>query len=211
MRRLSHAWLAAASVRCAQLCGFSSEAPLQGCLRWTLRRLLRLLGRPGVLAIGILVVFPPFYFSAVVPAQEHLDATRRSALALREQARHAGKSSGHPQPRPGEQLAAFYRVFPEERNSPQLLEKLAALAEKNGLGLNEGEYKATPDKAGRLMRFQMMLPVKGEYRQIRAFLAELSAEIPVIALENVQFSRQSVADSSVEARIRLVLYMEQAS
>jgi len=200
MKRYASILKAAASARCARLCGLPSSAPLWGCLRWTMARLLRLLGRPGVLAVGLLVIIPPFYFSAVVPAQEHLDAMRRNALALDEQAR-AGKK----------QLAAFYRVFPEERNSPQLLEKLAALAVKNGLSLNEGEYKAMPDKGGRLLRFQMVLPVKGEYRQIRAFLTELSAEIPALALENVQFSRREVADAAVEARIRLALYLEQTS
>jgi hypothetical protein len=55
------------------------------------------------------------------------------------------------------------------------------------------------------------LPVTGEYRQIRAFLTELSAEIPALALENVQFSRQNVSDAAVEARIRLALYLEQSS
>lgn len=210
MKRYASAWLGAVSARCKQLCGLPSTVPLWGCLRWTTARLLRLLGRPGVLAVGLLVIVPPFYFSAVVPAQEHLDATRRNALALDEQAR-AGKKVGYVLQRPDEQLAAFYRVFPEERNSPQLLEKLAALAGKNGISLNEGEYKAMPDKGGRLLRFQMVLPVKGEYRQIRAFLTELSAEIPALALENVQFSRREVADAAVEARIRLALYLEQTS
>lgn len=210
MKRHASLWLGALSASCSRLCGLSSPVPLRGCLQWTMARMLRLLGRPGVLAIGLLVIIPPFYFSALAPAQEHLEETRRSVLALREQAR-AGQSVGYVLQRPDEQLAAFYRVFPEQRNSPKLLEKLAALAEKNGLGLNEGEYRTAPDKGGRLLRFQMTLPVKGEYRQIRAFLSELSAEIPALALESVQFSRQSVADAEVEARIRLALYLEQAS
>jgi Tfp pilus assembly protein PilO len=189
----------------------SSAVPLRESLRWTFRRWLHILGRPGVLAIGILVVFPPFYFSAIVPAQERLDAARRSTLSLREQILHAGKSLAGVRRTPAEQLAEFYRIFPEERSSPQWLARLLVLASKNGVSLNEGEYKATRDNAGRLMRLQMVLPVKGEYRQIRRFLAALPAEIPIIALENVQFTRRNVADSAVEARIRLALYLEQAS
>lgn len=181
-------------------------------LRWTSRRWLRILGKPGVMAIGILAVFPPLYLSAIAPAQERLEAAQRSALSLHEQIQRAGHALGggilHT---PDDQLAEYYRIFPEERDAPQWLKKLFALAEKNGLGLQEGEYKVIRDKVGRLLRFQMVLPVKGEYRQIRKFLAELPAEIPVIALENVQFSRESVADPAVEARIRLTLYLEQAS
>jgi Tfp pilus assembly protein PilO len=210
MKRIASVLLGLASDRCAQLCGLSSGA-LPECLRWMARRWLNILGWPGVTAIGLLFVLPPFYFSAIAPAQERLDAARNSTLSLREQILHAGKSFESVRRTPDQQLAEFYRIFPEERSSPQWLKKLVTLAEKNGLGLNEGEYKATRDKTGRLMRLQLVLPVKGEYRQIRRFLAMLPEEIPIIALENVQFTRHNVADSTVDARIRLALYLEQAS
>lgn len=210
MKRIASELLGLASDRCAQLCGLSSAA-LTECLRWMARRWLSILGWPGVTAIGLLFVLPPFYFSAIAPAQERLEAARNSTLTLREQILHAGKSLAGVRRTPDQQLAEFYRIFPEERSSPLWLKKLVALAEKNGLGLNEGEYKATRDKTGRLMRLQLVLPVKGEYRQIRRFLAMLSEEIPIIALENVQFTRHNIADSTVDARIRLALYLEQAS
>lgn len=176
-----------------------------------LRRWLRVLGRPGVLAIGILVVYPPFYLSAIAPAQERLDAAQRGALSLHEQIRYASESLGGSRSTPAEQLAEFYRIFPEERSSPKWLGKLAALARKNGIALNEGEYKVMRDERVRLMRFQMVLPVKGEYQKIRRFLAALPAEIPIIALENVQFSRQTVGDPGVAAQIKLTLYLERTS
>jgi len=68
-----------------------------------------------------------------------------------------------------------------------------------------------PDKVGKLVRYQMTLPVKGEYPQIRKFLTDLPGALPAVALENVQFERQKIADPNVEAKIRLVLYMERAS
>lgn len=209
MRRLSSGWLGGAFGGFARRHGILPAAPLQVHLRRAFRRRLRILGRHGVLAIGILVIFPPFYFSAIAPAQERVDAARRGVLSMRGPERHAGKPLDGATP--AEQLAEFYRIFPEERHSPQWLEKLVALAEKNGLSLDQGEYKVTQDKAGRLMRFQITLPVKGEYPQIRRFLAALPAETPIIALENVQFTRQNIADSTVEAQIRLALYMERAS
>lgn len=209
MRRAANAWMRGVFERLAQQSG--TAPALRGHLRWTARRWLRVLGVRGVLGIGLLLVFPPFYFSAIAPAQARLDKARSSAQESSEQAARGGASSEGVRRAPEEQLAQYYRLFPDEKSSPQLLAKLAALAEKNGLSLNEGEYKATRDKTGRLMRLQMALPVKGEYRQIRRFLAALPAAIPVIALENVQFSRQKVADPNVEAQIRLALYMEQAS
>ena len=55
----------------------------------------------------------------------------------------------------------------------------------------------------------MTLPVRGEYRQIRQFLASTGAKVPIASLEQVQFERQKVGDPLVDARIRLVLYLEQ--
>jgi len=57
------------------------------------------------------------------------------------------------------------------------------------------------------VRFQITLPVKGEYLKIRKFLAALPTVLPIVALENVQFQRQKIADPVVEAKIRLVLYL----
>lgn len=207
MSDLVHGWVQSAMQKVALWRG--APAPAWGSPRSTARRWLRILGRPGVLGIGILAAFPPFYLTAIVPAQQRLEAAQRSTLSLHEQVRHASHSPDGMRGSPAEQLAEFYRIFPAERQLPQWLKKLFALADRNGLSLQEGEYKAVRDKVGRLMRFQMVLPVKGGYPQIRGFLAALSTEIPIIALENVQFSRQHVADSAVEARIRLTLFLEQ--
>ena len=47
--------------------------------------------------------------------------------------------------------------------------------------------------------------------QIRNFLAAMPNELPVMALETVQFERQSIADPEVQARLRLVLYLGRSS
>jgi hypothetical protein len=204
MMRRAQAWLQALSGRLAQRLGAAPERPL----RWTVKRWLQMLGTRGTAGIGLLFAVSVFHFSAIVPAQARLDEAQRSALALREQ---TGQSPQGALRSPDEELEQYYRIFPDERTSPQWLAKLAALAKKNGLRLDEGEYKATHDKTGRLMRLQIVLPVNGEYRQIRRFLAALPGEIPIAALENVQFSRRKVGDSKVEARIRLALFMGRAS
>ena len=189
----------------------STPLPLWSRLRWASRRWLRFFSWPGALAIGLLAICPAFYFSAIRPTQERLDMARHSVISLHDQIALASKALNGKARTPAEQLAEFYQIFPPERCSPQWLEKLVALAESRGISLNEGEYKATSEKGGRLVRFRMTLPVKGEYPQIRKFLAALPSELPVIALESVQFERQKVADPNVEAKIKLVLYLEQTS
>lgn len=177
-------------------------------LQWQPRRWLRALGWPGVLAVGLLVMSAAFYFSALEPAEQHLDQVRQTALSLREQVQRAGADM-QAFDRPAEQLAKFYRLFPSEKTLPDWLGKIFAAAQAQGLVLEQGEYKAMADKGGRLLRYEITLPVKGEYPQIRKFLAGLAADVPIAGLDHIQFERQKVGTSTVEAKIRLALYLEQ--
>lgn len=185
----------------------SPEAPFWGRLRWQARRSLRRLGRPGMLALGVLAACPALYFSALIPAQERLQSAQSNARTLHERIARSATAMGANQRTAEEQLAEFYRIFPGEKSSPEWLEKLLAEAENQGLNLDQGEYVAAPDKTTKLVRFQITLPVKGEYLKIRKFLAALPTVLPIVALENVQFQRQKIADPVVEAKIRLVLYL----
>lgn len=187
------------------------QVPLGSRLRWLSRHWMSILGWPGVLALGVLAVLPAFYFSTIRPLQAHLDEVSRSAARQLKEEALAGKQNRGGRHSPDEQLAEYYRFFPPVRSAPQWLEKLVVLAESRGLSLDQGEYRFAPDKTGRLVRFQMTLPLKGEYPQIRGFLAALPDEIPVAALEKVQFERQSISDPEVEARIMLAFYLGRQS
>lgn len=181
--------------------------PLWKLVRWTLRRWVVRMEWPGVVGIGILVISSAFYFSTISPEQARLNRAHHNA-EQHEQDSDSHNSSTHS---PEAQLALFYQKFPAEGNASLWMGKLMALASSRGINLNDGEYKATRDKVGKLVRFQMTLPVNGKYTQIRKFLSDLQDTLPVVALENVQFERQKVADPNVEATIKLVLYLEQAS
>lgn len=191
--------------------GASSDASrFQGQLQRFQRRLMPMLGWPGVVAISILVICPTFYFSTIRPMQDRLSVSQRKENSLREQTLNADtaiKSATTP----SEELEEFYRYFPSEKKSPHVFGKLVEVAEKNGLSLNHGEYIVTQDKVGQLVRFKITLPVQGKYKQIRNFLSSLGSEIPNMALENVQFERKDILDADVQVKIRLLLYMVQAS
>lgn len=212
MTRMSDLLLRLGGLRQAgsTLTGAYSATFLWNSVRLRSRRWLRRMGQSGVLAIGILAICPAFYFSAIHPLQVRLDTARNSVVALNEQFALAGKSPDGTNLSTEDQLAVFYQNFPGEGNSSHWLGKLVALAAKRGLSLNDGEYKATRDKVGKLLRYQMTFPVNGPYPQIRNFLTDLPDTLPVVALENVQFERQKVTDPNVEAKIKLVLYLEQA-
>lgn len=178
--------------------------------RWQPRRWLGRIGWPGVVAVGVLTVCAAFYYSTLRPIQARLDAAQQTTISLHEKIRQAeaAEKGGRPL---ADELTSYYRLFPKEKDLPDTLGKIFAFAKDQGLSLEHGEYRASPDKSGKLLRYQMTLPVKGEYPQIRKFIAGLAAEVPAVGLEQIQFERQKVSDRTVEAKIKLVLYLEQPS
>ena len=179
--------------------------------RLKIGRRLRRLGLPGTLGIGVWVMVASFHLSAVLPAQQRLDEVRASAASQQQRVAQAGRPLDANARPPAEQLAEFYRVFPDETSSPDWIGRIVAIARDSGLSLDQGEYKPTRDTVGQLTRLQMTLPVRGEYRQIRRFLTATGAALPIVSLDQVQFERQKVGDPLIDARIRLVLYLGQAT
>ena len=180
-------------------------------LRWKIRQWQPLLGLAGVFAIAMLIVCFAFYLSTIRPMQARLEVAQRKATSVSASEVNVSAKADGIGDTPSEQLAVFYQFFPDEKNSPQWLAQMIAVAEKSGLELNEGDYEITQDKVGKMMRYKITLPVQGTYPQIRKFLVSLNKEVPVMALEDVQFERKDVADSAVQAKIKLVLYLVQAS
>lgn len=177
-----------------------------GMGRWITR-----LGLPGIIGIGVFVMSLAFYFSLVQPKQLQLEEASQSIDLLSDRVNRAGKALKSGERPTVEQLSEFYQIFPNERNSVDLIGRIVAIAHSDGLNLDEGEYKVNHEKIGRLTRMQMILPVKAEYQQIRKFLADIGSDIPVASLEQIQFQRQKVGDPFVDTHIKLVLYLGQSS
>lgn len=147
------------------------------------------------------------YVSTIQPAQTRLKDARVSADSIQERVKRAANGLNRGELTQAEQLAEFYQIFPNEKNLLPWLEKIFSLAKNDGINLDQGEYKVTHDRVGRLVRFQMTLPIKSEYPQIRKYLNNLRAEIPIISMEHLQFERQKVDNPVVEAKIKLALYL----
>lgn len=180
-------------------------------LHFPLRRWNSLLGWPGMIGAGGLAICLALYFSTVQPAQQRLDTARLSAISLHDRISRASQALSDSERPIDQQLATFYQIFPGERDSTEWIGKIAAIAKRDGLALQQVDYKSDRDKNGKLIRFQMSLPLTGEYPTIRKFLSELQAQIPIASLEQIQFERQSVGSSLVNANVRLVIFLVRSS
>jgi hypothetical protein len=105
-------------------------------------------------------------------------------------------------------LDAFYAALGPRRYAEQQVRTLFALAAKNGLLLSQGEYKTGYDRNARVTTYQVNLPVKGGYGAIWQFAMGALREIPFASLDDISFRRDGIQDPTVEARLRLTLYLK---
>jgi hypothetical protein len=175
--------------------------------RYSLQRAMHRLGWPGVVGAGFLVLAATVYFTALLPANQQVSRLRAqleqrsSAIARPDAAVRAADS-------PAAQLVSFRKAMPDRASLPDCLEKIFAVAERSGINLDEGDYKLLENPGDKLVRIQITFPLKASYPQIRNFIAQLKLAMPAVALAHIQMQRQKVAETNVEAQIRLVLFME---
>jgi hypothetical protein len=112
-----------------------------------------------------------------------------------------------PPPSANENLAAFYGALGERRYAEQQVKTLFGLAQKSGLVLRQGEYKAGYERNARVHTYQVTLPVTGSYRAIWQFALQALRAIPFASLDEMNFRRDAIGDANVEARLRLTLYL----
>lgn len=170
---------------------------------WHLRRSLEELGSPGVAGLGLLAFCGMFYFSTLVPEQNEVELLQREFDAW--QASPAAKQK---EQQPGDQLKTFFEFFPSVSSVPDaLLAKLHEEASANGVTLDQGEYRVERNEGDKLVRYGVVLPIKGDYLHIRQFLSQSLADIPYASLDSVEFQRQKITDAMLEAQVKMTFFM----
>jgi len=174
---------------------------------WRLRRLARSLTWTMVLALGLIAFDVAFYYSTVAPMlQERTQLRAEASRLLAALERSPARETTAPRD-PEADLSAFYSALPHPANAPDLLRRLHRAAQTQGLRLEQGEYRALPDPGGKLTRYQILLPAKGTYPEVRRFLAQAGREIPGLSLDGISFQRKKIGDEAVEAQMKFTLFL----
>jgi Tfp pilus assembly protein PilO len=176
-------------------------------LRWHLRHWLGLLGWHGLVGIALAAGAAAMYFLAIDPAKVRTRELQQEAISIRAFSRanaDAAKASA-----PGYEgwLEQFYRLLPAKASAPDWLRIIFAAARSQSLGLEQGEYKITIDKNGRLLAYEIGLPVRGTYTQVRKFVADVLERIPAIALDEIVIKREAINVNRIDASIRFTLFL----
>ena len=199
---------------------------------WQSRQIVKKLGLFGLLGLVIALGCGLFYASRIIPINDqilqHNESIQQVKLNNTEQKNLSIAINNVPQQITNDDITKFYARFPNGASLPKWLSLINETAVKQGLLLNRGDYKLTQikstqtnsnpgqlsknpysaSKKTQLSSYEIVLPVTGQYRQIRLFIAEVLYQIPALALGEMQIKRENTLMPTVEARLVLVLMLQ---
>ena len=174
-------------------------------VRWQTARL----GRAGKIGFGLLVFSAVFFFSAVLPrhAESNVLMGKAETMQLHFGAEPIRASGRKIQSDRG--LRDFYAFFPNIDSSPFWIKELVQVAATANVEISGSEYRMVRDKGWQLARYEMMLPVRGSYPQVRAFIADALRVVPAMALADIAIKREGVESELLEASLKFNLYLNE--
>jgi hypothetical protein len=161
------------------------------------KRLMHEIGRAGLAGAALLAAAIAFHALALQPLEER--AARLGAKASRLAPAGADGAAG--------KVAAVYDYLKKDEDTTDWLAKLHGIGVATGLQMKSASYR-TQKTEGRIVRYEIVLPVEGSYPQVRDFLKRSLAEIPVMSVDSVSLKR--AAKGSIQAEMRLTLHMVKA-
>ena len=165
-------------------------------------RLLRLrheLGATGVAAFALFAAAALFMSFVLQPLKE-----KNRVLEARA---GIGRDLGAVQnANAADKIGAVYQYLEKPEATTDWLAKLYAIAKATGVELQSATYKSQAG-AGRLQRYEIVVPLNGSYTQMREFLKRSLAEIPVLSLDQISLKREHRREGTVQAELRLTLHM----
>lgn len=174
-----------------------------------LRLWLMRFGIGNILATLLLATACGVWLFAVPQLQKDLGGGK-SALTAAQKALSAAPTLAVAElvPQAEQHLQQFYDALGDSRYAEQQVKTLFAIAAKNGLTLNQAEYKFAYEKSGKFHTYAITLPVKGPYTAVRPFCEQVLLAIPFASLDGVDFKREAVSNSNLDAKLHFTLHLD---
>src|SRR5262245_36713096 len=179
--------------------GFTQRA------QWSVKRALTRLRWPGIGGLALLLFAAGVAGLGVQSGRQRLNALDDEVARLTSRLGQRGAASAAPGSRG--QLSNFYAFFPLAENVPELLGRIHRAATHNQLLLKKGEYKLDHEADFRLARYEVTLPVSGDYAKVRGFVNDVLQAVPSAALAELALKRESAEQPELEARVRFSLFL----
>lgn len=168
--------------------------------RWQVTRL----GAAGRAGAGLLVLTLVFFIAAVMPQKQILEELKDKVEAMQQV---QPDSVGQTKLNNNQALQVFYDFLPRSDSSPYWISELDRIARNSGVELNGSDYRLMMEKESKLVRYEIQLPLRGTYPQIRAFIAGALQAVPTLALADIIMKRETIQTGRVDARLNMHLYL----
>lgn len=109
-----------------------------------------------------------------------------------------------------DKLPQFLASLPSVANRASATKTLMDIAASENLLLDEVSYKTDIKPNDPINHYHVEFSLYASYPEIQHFLSALLNQMPFVSLESLTFSRESVQDSIVEARIHLIFHFRKA-
>ena len=169
-------------------------------MRDKLARLPHELGALGLASMLLLTAVAGFHFIALKPLEA------RNAVLKERVSRQAPRAEAGRPDSTADKVSAVYDFLRKDEQTTDWLAKLHGIGAATGLQLKSASYRVQPTE-GRIVRYEIVLPVAGSYPQIREFLKRSLAEVPVLSIDQLTLKRESRNDGALQAELRMTLHM----
>ncbi len=167
------------------------------------------LGSVGKIGVGIFAAAIVFFLAAVLPQNATVSELKERADTM--QVNVSAQNGSGPERRMGgdQALQIFYDFFPRVDSSPFWVRELVRIAKKNGVEMNSSDYRLIHESNARLARYEMILPIRGRYPQIRSFIADSLQDIPALAIAGMAIKRENVQTEQLDVRLEINLFLDE--
>jgi hypothetical protein len=165
----------------------------------------RYVGAAGLIGIALLALAGALAWIVQPQEAEHLQKLQADYLVAKTDAR---KNTQRQLAAPSTvlQLRKFFEWLPPVSSNADDLQTLFALAKEANVELVKADYQITSDPNARLIRYQVILPVKERYPTIRKFSSLVLSKMPHLALDEFVVTRPQAASNVIEAQLQLTLF-----
>lgn len=167
-------------------------------------------GWAGMIGAALLALALGYVGLGLLPSWQALVELRENSAKNREYLEKVENGSARLPVVPQHQLDEFHRALPTQLDATSAIDRIYAMAAKERIALARGEYSLGIDPKTHLARYQILLPVRGSYPQLRRFLHALLNDLPAVVVEDVDFQRKRIADTELSGRIRMTLYLSRS-
>lgn len=158
----------------------------------------------ALLALGLSLLVWLFW----VPVQVAGASRAADQLQLAQQEGISKMGAGEVQEPP---LQVFRNALLPQSGTTAQLRMVFQLATNAGLAVAQVDMRRQVDAAGAYSQLQIVLPVRGDYLNIKRFCSDLLQGMPALSIDQIVLKREQAGAGPVEAQISLSLWQEPGS